>query len=121
MLYEVEETNKQLKDFEGRIQSDRESYSTYEVLCDSMNLMQYQTIEMRKDRKNFATSFSNLNMENAKTVAPPSNEQVQRLSKNISVYDANIGALARYNAETNLNEFASRRKEYTTEVGKYKK
>jgi hypothetical protein len=75
---------------------------------------------MNQDRKKLVSAFVNLNMDNADTLVPHSNEELQRLNKNITVYDDNIDILGRYNAETNLNEYAARRKQYTTEVGKYK-
>jgi hypothetical protein len=34
--------------------------------------------------------------------------------KNQAVYESNIALLARYNAETNLNEYAKRRKKYSS-------
>jgi hypothetical protein len=40
--------------------------------------------------------------------------------KSQAVYESNIGLLARYNAETNLNEYARRRKKYASEVVKHK-
>lgn len=53
-------------------------------------------------------------------MVPSSRDSLAILMKNQEVYDSNTELLARYNAETNLNEYSNRRKNYTSELSKFK-
>ena len=67
------------------------------------------------------SNYNNLKINNATEIIPLSHNSLSILSKNEKVYDANMELFARYNAETNLNQFSKRRKVYASQLDSWKK
>lgn len=70
------------RQFNNNIKDDIASYSVYEAIYDSINLMNSQQEEMKKDQLLMGSQFSDLNVVSASNIVPSSNNSLNILLKN---------------------------------------
>lgn len=97
MLYHLQELQNVTEDLENTLREANESYSRYEGINDSFNLMTVEIKFMEQDEEAIKKKFSGLTIGNAGDKIL-TNKSERLLDKNIKIYESNLNLFAKYNS-----------------------